>query len=207
MSSSRRFLLTLLMLGATLGASMLAAIRVPEVLSQPLETISTDLAGWRVSASDQLTPGVLRALIPTSYIARTYTKGPGWLQLFIAYYSQQRSGEAMHSPKACLPGAGWEIWKYDSSQLLVNSSPVKVNKYFIQRPGERMIVYYWYQSPGRIVASEYLGKLLLVRDALRTGRTGGSIVRVTVPDEPASEAEGMRFAAAVIPEMRRCLGQ
>src|ERR1035441_9943579 len=204
MSSSRRFLLTVLILAATLGAATLTTIRIPEALSQPLETISSDLAGWHASGSDQLTPGVLRALIPTSYIARTYTKGPMWLQLFIAYYSQQRSGEAMHSPKACLPGGGWEIWKYDSSQLPVNNSPVKVNKYFIQRSGQRMIVYYWYQSPGRIIASESLGKLLLVRDALLTGRTGGSIVKVTVPDEPAAEAEGMTFAAAVIPEMRRC---
>ena len=40
---------------------------------------------------------------------------------------------------------------------------------------------YWYQSHGRIVASEYWGKFYLVYDALRLNRTDAALVRITVP--------------------------
>ncbi len=65
-------------------------------------------------------------------------------------------------------------------------------------------MFYWYQSGSRIVASEYLGKLLLARDAVLTGRTAGSIVRISVPDVPGADAEGSAFAAELIPEVERC---
>jgi hypothetical protein len=39
-----------------------------------------------------------------------------------------------------------------------------------------MLMFYWYQSRNRIVANEYLGKILLAKDTLLTGRTAGSIV-------------------------------
>jgi len=53
-----------------------------------------------------------------------------------------------------------------------------------QYPHQRALVLYWYQSRDRVIASEYIGKVLLVRDALFSGRTSGSIVRIVVPDRP-----------------------
>ena len=112
----------------------------------------------------------------------------------------------MHSPKHCLPGAGWEIWGHDSATVLVNGNPVQINKYSIQNAGARMLMFYWYQSKGRIYASEYLGKVLLARDTILTGHTAGSIVRVIVPDRPGAAEDGAAFAASIIPEVQRCFG-
>jgi EpsI family protein len=42
-------------------------------------------------------------------------------------------------------------------------------------------VLYWYQSHGRVVASEYTSKLLLIHDAIRMNRSDGSLVRVIAP--------------------------
>ena len=69
-----------------------------------------------------------------------------------------------------------------------------------------MVMFYWYQSTTRIVASEYVGKVLLARDTLLTGRTGGSIVRIIVPDKPDAERQVVAFAAKLIPEVQRCFG-
>jgi EpsI family protein len=149
----------------------------------------------------------MRVLLPTSYLARVYEKNRRQLGLMVAFYAQQRAGESMHSPKACLPGAGWEIWQHGSARIPVNRGSIAVNRYGIQRAGQRMVVFYWYQSRKRIIASEYLGKLLLVRDAVWDGRTGGAIVRITLPDIPSANDEGVEFAAHLIPEVQRCLGR
>jgi EpsI family protein len=148
----------------------------------------------------------LHALKPTSYLSRKYGKGASQLDLFIAFYAQQRSGESMHSPKHCLPGAGWEIWRHDSELVRVNGKQVEINKYSIQNSGTRMLMFYWYQSKSRIFASEYLGKILLARDTVMTGHTAGSIVRILLPDAAGAEEGGAAFASNLIPEIQRCLG-
>jgi EpsI family protein len=113
----------------------------------------------------------------------------------------------MHSPKHCLPGAGWEIWKHDSALVPVNGERVKVNQYSIQNSGERKVVFYWYQNKRRIIASEYMGKILLARDALFDGRTAGSLVRIIVPDTASAPDAATAFASALIPEVGRCFGE
>ncbi len=71
----------------------------------------------------------------------------------------------------------------------------------------RATVIYWYQSRDRVIASEFLGKILLVHDALRTGQTAGAFVRIVLPDDPTAFNEGVSFAAATLREMQRCFGQ
>ena len=63
---------------------------------------------------------------------------------------------------------------------------------------------YWYQSADRVIANEYLGKILLARDSLMSGRTAGSIVRIIVADTPGAEDQAVAFASKVIGEVRRC---
>src|SRR6185369_4046910 len=131
---------TVLLLSATLAAAKLTAYRKTENLVQPLESIERQIAGFTGADKPALTDGVLAQLKPTAYISRTYRKPGLEADLFISYYAQQRAGESMHSPKHCLPGAGWEIWDYGSAEIPVNGGSVKVNKYSIANSGQRMLV-------------------------------------------------------------------
>ena len=198
--------ITLFALAATLLISGLMNNRQPESLARPLASIDSDIDGWSGADDPPLSDAVLNELLPTSYLSRTYRRAGEKLDLFIAYYSQQRAGENMHSPKHCLPGSGWEIWNYGLAQIPVNGRKVEINRYSIENTGARMVVLYWYQSRRRIIASEWEGKFLLVRDALLEGRTSGSLVRLTVPDRANAVADGETFAAAIIPRIQRCLG-
>jgi EpsI family protein len=199
---------TVLLLSATLGGYALSERRHPDFLAQPLDTIDRKIGGWTMTGDEPLTSGVLDRLQLTSYISRSYEKAGAKLELFIAFYAQQRAGESMHSPKHCLPGSGWEIWKHDSAMVTVkDQQQVKINQYSIQNSSQRMLVFYWYQSKRRIIASEYMGKILLAKDALLDGRTAGSIVRITLPDTPSAPAEATRFASILIPEVARCFGE
>src|ERR1017187_8086667 len=158
------FTATVALLVGTIFLGNLTARRIPSPLAVPLERIASDVAGWTAAQDQKLPEGTLHALDATSYLSRPYRKGSTELDLFIAFYAQQRAGESMHSPKHCLPGSGWEIWKHEPATLEVGLRRVEINEYFIQKSGERMLVLYWYQSRDRVIANEYLGKLLLIRD-------------------------------------------
>jgi EpsI family protein len=197
---------TTVLLASAIAVTAIASKRIEEPIAVPLSGIPPVLAGWKSVAEESLADGVLKQLAPTEYLSRRYRKGDADLGLFIAYYAQQRAGESMHSPKHCLPGAGWEIWKQDTALIPVNGAQVRINKHHIHNSGTRMLMYYWYQSRSGIIANEYVAKLLLARDTLLTGRTAGSIVRMTMADTPHSADEAVVFASHVIEEVRRCFG-
>jgi EpsI family protein len=201
---NRYFFATAVLLTATLALSAWSERRISQPLSIPLDRIPAEIGGWTESRNLTMDPGSLRSLDATSYLLRLYKNDTRQLELFVAYYAEQRAGESMHSPKHCLPGGGWEIWKQESAFVPVGGHPVPVNKYSIQNVGARMVILYWYQSADRIIASEYMGKLLLAKDTLLTGRTAGSIVRIMLPDEEGAAERGTKFAEALIPEIQRC---
>jgi len=199
-------LVTLLLLSATLAASLWADRRAPSTLATPLDSIATQIAGWTSSGDMTLRDRIAASLAATSYLSRTYRKGPLQLDMFTAFYERQRAGDTMHSPKFCLPGAGWEFADIRTINLNLPGARVTVNRALVQRSGEHQLMLYWYQSPTRIVASEYQNKFFLVWDGLVHGNQGGSIVRVMLPDAPGAEAGAVNFATDLIPEMRRSLG-
>ncbi len=135
------------------------ARRVPERLELSLDKIPDQMEGWKSTGDKELPARTQQVLDATSYLSRPYQKGSLDLDLFIAFYAKQRAGESMHSPKHCLPGCGWEIWKHDSAWIPSDGGKVQVNKYSIQNAGTRMLMFYWYQSKTRIILANTSGKL------------------------------------------------
>jgi EpsI family protein len=208
MTSTRQaFWIVAILLTLTIAASNATEHRTLESLTAPLESIPRQIDGWSMMRSQVLDDRTLGILAPTSYLSRTYMRDGRQLDLFVAYYAAQRAGESMHSPKNCLPGSGWEIWRQDSATVPVNGELTQINRYSIQRLGQKQIVFYWYQSSKRVIASEFLGKILLVRDSLVDGRTAGTIVRIALPATDAAAAEGTAFSERMIRELQRCLGR
>jgi EpsI family protein len=177
-----------------------------------LAGIPMEIDDWNGIGTPALDPEVENKLAATEYLGRRYSRresGTGreqGLELFIAYYSQQKSGEAMHSPKNCLPGSGWEIWKSDVVALRTSAGPVVVNQYSIQNGLHRLAVLYWYQTRKRVVANEYAAKLYLIWDAITEHDEAGSLVRITVPDREDAVVAAQEFAARSIPAIKASLG-
>jgi EpsI family protein len=121
------------------------------------------------------------------YVNRLYANAGAYVAVYAAYYETQRQGNTMHSPLNCLPGAGWQpLSRSDLDIRLNDGSSIVVNRYIIQKGLDRQVVLYWYQSHGRVVASEYAGKVYLVYDSIRLHRSDGGMVRVVSPIEAST---------------------
>ena len=128
--------------------------------------------------------------------------------VYVGYYDRQVQGKTIHSPKNCLPGAGWEVVSAREEQLQVGSHRVPVNRYTLVNSGNKAVVYYWYQGRGRVESNEYRVKLQLLRDSALRGRSEEALVRVVVPvlGSEADAAElARRVSARLVPEMFRVL--
>ncbi|HZR63550.1 MAG TPA: EpsI family protein [Terriglobales bacterium] len=190
----------LALLGGTFAASHVVQNRDSESLARPLSSMAPEIAGWKQSAPDELEP----TLQANSYLSRTYTKDSQQLGLLIAFQNNFRAAVSVHTPKNCLPGDGWEVWKTASAKVMFAGRPVVINQYQIYKMGNRMTVLYWYQSRDRVNANEYAAKLMLVRDGLLNGRSSGSLVRIAFPERPELLPEAFRFAEAVMKQVRFC---
>jgi EpsI family protein len=183
--SRRHWLLLAIILLATFGvrARLGASPTVP--LQQPLERFPATVGSWKLESQPQMSSDVLAVLKADDYLLRNYHNAQGQqANFFVAYYRSQRSGEAMHSPKNCLPGSGWEPILDDTVPLAAAGPGVAINRYVVENSGDRQLVLYWYQAQDHIIASEYMTKAFLIWDSMRSGRRDGAIVRVVVPMAP-----------------------
>ena len=141
-----------------------------------------------------LDPKALAVLGPGDFLTNVYTKSTTpFVSLYIAYFPSQRTGDTIHSPKNCLPGAGWTPLSSDKMTIAKpDGSQAVVNRYILGNGEQRVLALYWYQAHGRVVASEYSAKFFLVADAMRMNRSDGALVRIITPIE--SDAPGLGVA-------------
>ncbi len=172
-----------LLLGAFLFLHLRSAGEAVPI-RKPLDSLPTVLGGWQARQGTILEADTLNVLKVNDYVMRRYVDGSGrnvWL--YVGYWATQRKGADIHSPKNCLPAGGWE--PVEASRLTIAlpppSAPITVNRYLVQKDREMQVVLYWYQSHGRIIASEVAAKIELVRGAMAHNRTDGALVRVSSP--------------------------
>jgi EpsI family protein len=138
--------------------------------------------------------------------------------LFVGYWNSQQQGDTIHSPLNCLPGTGWEplskrtVDLSMTSRLAVPNSTISINRYVVRKGLERQMILYWYQSHGRIVASEYWSRFFLVGNAIQTRQTNAAMIRVNTPiigeaseDEAAAENLAVQFLQVAVPVLDRYL--
>jgi EpsI family protein len=122
------------------------------------------------------------------------------ISLFIGYFPTQRTGQAIHSPQNCLPGAGWT---FESERTIyipgADGKQYQVGDYVITDGQQRQEVLYWYRAHGRSIASDFRAKLYMLIDAIRYNRTDGALIRVITPvvaGEPSDAARQRAIAFA-----------
>jgi EpsI family protein len=201
-----RFTPLTLLLVATLGLLM---VREREEVLPPRSGLSSfprSIAQWD-SQDLQINPEVKELLGPGEFLLRDYSNPEQRTatSLFIAYFPSQRMGDTIHSPKNCLPGAGWI--PTETSRIWIDQQAgnrIQVNRILVTKGVDRALVLYWYQAHSRVTPSEYGAKYYLIADAIRTNRSDGALVRIITfmqNGESVREAEttAVGFARLVSP--------
>lgn len=178
----------------------------PVATRLPVADFPASIGGWQ-SRKVELGPEVIAVLGNGEFLQRVYHRdtADGIIDFFLAYFPSQRTGSTIHSPKNCLPGAGWAPIESGTTELTwPNGRKFQVNQFVIGRGLDRQVALYWYQAHGRAVASEYWAKFYLVADAIRMNRSDGALVRVLTPvqrDETLeqSKVRAREFAHQVLP--------
>ena len=174
-------------------------------LRMPLgEAIPVEIAGAmgtdiRLSDAEVRVAGVTDYLM-RSYAARDTTTGVLPFSVYVGYYDSQMQGKTIHSPRNCLPGAGWEALASTTVEIETGGPPVRVNRYLLQNKQAQALVLYWYQGRGRVESNEYAVKWNLLRDAALRQRSDEALVRVVVgvEDDAAAAFEVAAVAAGAI---------
>src|SRR5947209_7067166 len=97
----------------------------PVMPSHPLARLPMNMGTW----SGQELPieqRLIDAVGVDDHVSRVYFSNADHdapTLLYIGYYKSQRTGQTIHSPKNCLPGAGWQ--------------PVSSGRAVVPLPGER----------------------------------------------------------------------
>ena len=178
----------------------------PIMARQPLKDLPYQIGSWQ-GKEDPLEERIVQAVSVTDYTNREYTSSSAApVELYIGYYASQRTGDTIHSPKNCLPGAGWDPIQSGYTTIPAgNGTEITVNEYVIAQGLNKELVFYWYQGRGRVVASEYWGKFWMIHDAITRNRTDGALVRLIAPitDNNTAEAKAtlVKFTQMIFPHL------
>jgi len=187
------------------------AERVPA--APDLAALPRQIDRWTQSTEIPIDPDVQTQLRADRLLDRVYYSGvsagpDSQAELFVAWFNSQSKGDRQpHSPRVCLPGAGWLPESSGAVSIATPAGELSATRYLVSKGGARAAVLYWYQTPRRTIAGEWEAKSWILVDALRDHRTDVALVRIVVPslagqDQAATDAaEG--FARGVYPLLRK----
>ncbi|MBI4681889.1 MAG: EpsI family protein [Nitrospirae bacterium] len=158
---------------------------VPFHESIPLKKAFTDFPhnwkGWKSDAY-YFDAAVLDKLRVNEYIMREYKRGDDRFTLYIGYYGTQKEGAQIHSPKHCLPGAGWfKLLERKSSMNIDELGKINFIEALYKKGNEREIFIYWYKMKNAYITNEYVLKLYMILNSLKYRRNDAAFIRFSAP--------------------------
>lgn len=194
----------------TLGLQPLWQDRQQYLPERPgLATFPLELGRWHGTPLplDADSAAILKA---TDHLLVDYTVAAAPpVNLWVAYYDSQVADAAIHSPKECLPGAGWEYVELATAAAPVRPGtlePFALNRAVIAKGQRTMIMYYWLDMRGRKITNDILMKFYNFYDSVMQGRSDGALVRMFTPvaageSVAAAEARLQRFFRLAYPRL------
>lgn len=110
---------------------------------------------WRMISEQSIGKGSMNVLQVDDYFMRTYANRKGdRIDLYIGYFTTQKEGKGIHSPRQCLPGAGWTAIEASPMLLAVtdhNPGTIEVNRQLMAKGDQRELFLFWYQGRGGVM--------------------------------------------------------
>lgn len=209
---SKMFVISIVILGLSIPLSQIIDERQEVIPERSLfSDFPLHLNNW--NGQHQILEQIyVDALKLTDYALINYKDDIGKeVNFYSAYYESQRKDSTTHSPRACIPGGGWEIEDTKTISLdgvSVSSVPLTVNRLVIEKEEVRQLVYYWFKQRDRIVTNEQMIKFYFFIDSIKHQRTDGALIRLTtmVPEgESLADADErlLEFSRELAPHLTK----
>ncbi|MFH0809585.1 MAG: exosortase C-terminal domain/associated protein EpsI [Pseudomonadota bacterium] len=198
-----------------LGVLSLTRAQMPAlVLPQGIEAFPLQFGGWRGVRAEVPKEIVALSGADESFDAAYWAKGSE-VSLYLGYQRAPyaKNDKFLHSPTICLPSAGWSIISLGTRKMSgVHGapSPFVVREMVVEKMGERMLVYYWFQTRRRVAPTSWLNRVHLALTALERENTYDVFVRLTSPiagDRAVAGSRLDRFVRDMEPILGGILGQ
>lgn len=151
--------------------------RAPDFSLIPMQTGTLFATEHRF---EELAYEVLKADTTTLRMYQEQTGDLYWL--FIAYFSSQKYGSQIHSPKHCLPGGGYSILSIEPFDIeLSDGRIITVNRLKIANNRRMELMMYWYETRSGVITNEFGLKLDLMKNSIMLLPTDAAICRLTLP--------------------------
>ena len=177
-----RILTIVVILIATTFVNGWFSISEGELSRKSLKDFPKAIGDWKMVSDQLIDDKVMNVLLVDDYMMRSYENRKGEVvHLYVGYFKNQREGKQVHSPRQCLPGAGWDRISHSERAMSFKDhdpSEGQVNIDIMGKGNSRELYLWWYQGRGRIYANEYWNKVYLIWDAVAKRRTDGALVRV-----------------------------
>jgi exosortase D (VPLPA-CTERM-specific) len=135
-----------------------------------------------IGKKTELDERIKQSLGLTDYFTADYVNSRDSIGVYYGYTDSQLQHFVPHSPKACIPGGGWEISEAHIHNVdLSTDEPLKLTRLVISKGEFDMLVYYWFRQRGRDLESEFPMKFALLYDSITKHRTDGALVRYVIP--------------------------
>jgi len=204
-----RWIAVCLILVVQTAASRVLSIPERRLPPPDLRGLPARLGAWEQRGEEALDPNTVAYLRPDEYILRDYVNGASGtsINVFVAYFKSLQGKYGPHSPRVCLPGAGWLVRSSRTTSVggIEGSRTIPVNEYVMEKSGSRILVVFWYQNERDAWADEFWAKIRLLPDLIRYHRSDASLVRLISPTTDAGNDFGncVQFMDVLVPTLTR----
>ena len=198
----------LLMVAAGLYVHLHKDITVPTIM--PLREFPTTNGEWRQTSRGEFSDEILQVLKPTDYLSAQFVNPQGdSVNLYIGYHGGGKGGGEIHSPKNCLPGAGWLKLSEQVLSLKINGRDLPVVQAVYQKGGEKELFIYWFRTKSDETITNEVGlKLAQIRSSIASRRRDATFIRISMlagSDERHKQAALSKFIQDFYPLFQKFL--
>jgi len=178
-------------------------------MNKPFDQFPRVVSGWSMTQEFPMSEEIQKVLKATDTLSRTYKTSDGQaVDLYIGYHGGGKDSGEIHSPRQCLPGAGWFEISSNRRPLDVSGSKINLVQSVYQKGGSRQLFLYWFQVQDRTISNEFALKLAEIVNSISNRRRDASFIRISLPfgtDERETVARGERFVRDFLPAIREFL--
>ena len=196
--ASRNVALVATAFGAVLIAGAAAAYG-SSIENNARELTSVEIASPAAGPGWRLIPGARTDWKPRFFGASSernwvYMRGGETVELYTAFYRQQRQGAEIVNWRNNL--ADGKVWRQfttiDRAEVLLAGKTFSLRRTYLRRSGKQRVVLFWYWVDGQFTDNPYLAKLMEIKAKLLGGRQSAGVIAIAA-DYRETGDEAMRL--------------